>query len=679
MNTVTTAGALYFSAAGNFGNLTHGDSRVWEGDFVDGGVTAPPLERGTLHSFGATRYDVLTARGSAVVLQWSDALGASDNDYDLFMLNATGTNIVAASTITQSGAQDPSEIISCNAITCPVGGRVVVVLFSGARRALRVDPKRGGLSINTTGATFGHNAAASAFAVAATDVANAGTGQFTGGPADPVEPYSSDGPRKIFYHPDGTAITPGNLLFGTNGGTTLAKVDLTAADGVSSFVAGAGPFFGTSASAPHAAAIAGLIKSANLAATNAQIRNALLNSALDIEAVGIDRDSGVGIVMAPAGIRALLSTLVVGKTFVPNSILVGATSELTITVQNTNAIAIRSVAFTDTYPASVVNAGTPGASVVGAGCSGSLAATAGGNTLALTSGVVPAGTTCSFKVRVTSNTASTYIDGSGALTTPIALNSAAASSSLAVRLAPAITMAKSFDPATIAIGAPAVLTITLFNPNPLPMTGAAFTDSYPPGMFNTGNAAPAAAAAEQLTGANFGDSVALTGGTIPANGSCTSQSTLRALPRAAISIPRGGDVDQQRDRGTRHGDAGGIGQCRASADHFGMGADRACRIVGGCRRRPGAGYFAPAPLASERTDITEYYIPGRSNSQTPPGITVRCLIVINQSLSRRCTSTLPVCAKSATPIVPPLAGGDAATQGCGRIADLLSFHKTELR
>jgi hypothetical protein len=65
------------------------------------------------------------------------------------------------------------------------------------------------------------------------------------------------------------------------------------------------PFFGTSASAPHAAAIAGLIKSANPALTPAQIRTALTSTAIDIEAPGVDRDTGAGIIDAFAALQAL--------------------------------------------------------------------------------------------------------------------------------------------------------------------------------------------------------------------------------------------------------------------------------------------------------------------------------------------------------------------------------------
>src|SRR5262249_50216886 len=111
-------------------------------------------------------------------------------------------------------------------------------------------------------------------------------------------------PRRVFYRGTGEAYTPGDAS--AAGGLLRQKPDITAADGVS--VTGVGgfpsPFFGTSAAAPHAAAIAGLVKSANPALTPAQIRSILTSTAIDIQTPGIDRDSGAGIVMARQAVGA---------------------------------------------------------------------------------------------------------------------------------------------------------------------------------------------------------------------------------------------------------------------------------------------------------------------------------------------------------------------------------------
>ena len=83
------------------------------------------------------------------------------------------------------------------------------------------------------------------------------------------------------------------------------KPDLTAADGVMTAAPGFNPFYGTSAAAPHAAAIAALVKHAFPAMTNTQIRNAMTTNAIDIEAAGWDRVTGTGITMAYETLQAL--------------------------------------------------------------------------------------------------------------------------------------------------------------------------------------------------------------------------------------------------------------------------------------------------------------------------------------------------------------------------------------
>ena len=302
VNDVTALGAMYFSSAGNEGNILDGTAGVWEGDFVDGGAATAPLPAGNVHSFGAQNFNTILANGSLVNLYWSDPLGGSSNDYDLFRLNAAGTAISTSSTNIQNGTQDPYEQISSST----VNNRVVILKKVGAQpRFLHLNSQRGRFSISTTGQTHGHSSAAAAFSCAATPANLA-----FGAPPNPIGPFpnpfnsgnrvelfSSDGPRRIFFNPDGSAITPNN--FSSTGGVQRQKPDITAADGVSDTGVGGFPttFYGTSAAAPHAGAIAGLIKSAG-PFSNAQIKTALLSTAIDIQGAGTDINSGVGIVMA---------------------------------------------------------------------------------------------------------------------------------------------------------------------------------------------------------------------------------------------------------------------------------------------------------------------------------------------------------------------------------------------
>src|SRR4029450_63592 len=43
VNDVTASGAMYFSSAGNSGNVTDGTAGVWQGNFVDGGPVVNPI------------------------------------------------------------------------------------------------------------------------------------------------------------------------------------------------------------------------------------------------------------------------------------------------------------------------------------------------------------------------------------------------------------------------------------------------------------------------------------------------------------------------------------------------------------------------------------------------------------------------------------------------------------
>jgi hypothetical protein len=326
VNDVTAAGVLYFSSAGNSGNATDGTSGYYEGDFRASSSTISGVT-GTPHDFDPSattqNFDALSAGslGKPVTLFWSDPWGKSANDYDLFILNSAGS-VVASSENGQSGSQNPYEIASVP--TTGSGYKVAVVKYSGADRFIALNVIRGRFvasgslkAFSTNGVTNGHSAAANAFSVAAAPAGPAFTRPLeTGDPANPAGPYpglftasskwerfSSDGKRHLFYNADGTAITPGNVS--STGGTTRSKPDITAADGVATSVTGFQPFYGTSAAAPHAAAIAALLLSGKPTASAAQIRSALVSSAIDLGTPGFDTVTGNGVIMAGPALAAL--------------------------------------------------------------------------------------------------------------------------------------------------------------------------------------------------------------------------------------------------------------------------------------------------------------------------------------------------------------------------------------
>jgi hypothetical protein len=305
VSTVTAAGVAYFSSAGNSGSLHAGTSGTYEADYVDdnpGGT----YDQWHLHAFapGVIGSQMLTNPG-VITLFWTDALGASANDYDLYVIDSGG-NIIAYSWNTQTGTQDPYEAIGVGYYGYDYTGLWIAIdryspdaAHISAPRFLHLNASRGRTQYATNGETHGHATVESAFCVSAVS-ANSRTTPFTG--AETLESFTSDGPRRVFYYPNGTPITPGNLS--STGGYVRKKPDITAADDVKCATPGFNPFRGTSAAAPHAAAITALLLSAKPNATAAQIRKALTKSALPAPPVWNDV-AGYGIVMADSALKLL--------------------------------------------------------------------------------------------------------------------------------------------------------------------------------------------------------------------------------------------------------------------------------------------------------------------------------------------------------------------------------------
>ncbi len=318
VNTVTANGVFYFASAGNQGNLDDATSGAWEGDFSANGTIASLPGAGVVHNFGDGGHSILVTKTAPyVVLTWAEhyteSSGIASTDYDLYRMNGTLSAVLDSSTDVQNGVGG-DDLAFEFMFGANAGDRIVVTRFAAGTTSPpmfnllayrgRVDP-----ALATTGATRGHNSASQAFGVAATPAADpfdpaTPPGPYPGtfGPGNASETFTSDGPRRFILRPDGSEYTPGNRT--KTGGIVRPKPDITAADGVSCAAPGFLPFYGTSAAAPHAAAIAALLKSALPDLTLPELRKALVTSAIDIEAPGNDRDTGAGIIMPHAALDA---------------------------------------------------------------------------------------------------------------------------------------------------------------------------------------------------------------------------------------------------------------------------------------------------------------------------------------------------------------------------------------
>jgi uncharacterized repeat protein (TIGR01451 family) len=193
------------------------------------------------------------------------------------------------------------------------------------------------------------------------------------------------------------------------------------------------------------------------------------------------------------------------------------------------------VAFTDTFP-SGLTAASP--SNLTSTCGG-VAVYASGPpiNLSLSGGTIAANSSCAISANVVGATPGVKVNTTSTVTSNEEAPGAAATGSITVTaLAP--TMTKAFGAATIAAGGTTSVTITITNPNASPLTGVAFTDTFPSGL--------TAASPSNLTGTCGGVAVyasgppinlSLSGGTIAANSSCTiSANVVGTTPGVNVNV-----------------------------------------------------------------------------------------------------------------------------------------------
>jgi subtilase family protein/VCBS repeat protein len=207
----------------------------------------------------------------AFLLQWNDSFGASSNDYDLCVSDPPDNPhaLILCSTAIQNGNDNPTEFLVITR-TAPTPGTLGASLINFQGRAA---PRTFDLFI--LGGTMNE------FIVPESSVPNVGDSLLavSVGAVDwratwVTESFSSQGP--------------------TNDGRL--KPELVAPDGVS--VTGAGgfqtPFFGTSASAPHAGAVAALVLSVNPTLTPASLLATMTAAAAPLSSPSPNNTSGFG-------------------------------------------------------------------------------------------------------------------------------------------------------------------------------------------------------------------------------------------------------------------------------------------------------------------------------------------------------------------------------------------------
>ncbi|MFH0793752.1 MAG: S8 family serine peptidase [bacterium] len=280
-------GVAYFTSVGNLAQ-DH-----YQADYVPGtDVGTNPADNTRVHFFNGIddpNLAVTVPAGGTLsaFLQWNDPFGLSGNDYDLYVLSTqtpdfTTQNILAASEDFQLDGDDPVEGLAFE--NTGTSARTVYVYIVGWNPQVR------SLNLFVLGNT------AQEYSTPARSIINnneAGGGVISVGAVshltpDTIEFYSSLGP------------TQDNRI----------KPEVVAADRVVTTVSGYTNFAGTSASAPHAAAVAALILSWNSGLNPAQLATLMQDHSVHLGSPTPNNTFGYGRLDALASIQATPQTVV---------------------------------------------------------------------------------------------------------------------------------------------------------------------------------------------------------------------------------------------------------------------------------------------------------------------------------------------------------------------------------
>jgi len=332
IDNVNAAGVAYFSAAGN-------DSRHSYED-----IFRPTVVSGTTrHDFDAggpvdTLQSVTIPPHALVifVLQWDEPFFSvsggpgSASDLDIILFSAQGVGLAGG--ITDNIGGDPVEVFAYeNKGGQPKDLQLRITLESGPAPGRVKYVYFGDMTVNeyatNSPALYGHPNAAGAAAV--------GAARYSQTPAFGVDPPLLE----YFSSAGGTPI-----LRDSSGGTIFdlrQKPDFVAPNGGdntffgSDYESNGWPnFFGTSAAAPHAAGVAALMLSLDAGLTPAQVHSTLQATAIDMDAPGVDFNSGAGLLQADQALASLSDTT-------PDAFAFADLVDVALdTVQTSNAVTI---------------------------------------------------------------------------------------------------------------------------------------------------------------------------------------------------------------------------------------------------------------------------------------------------------------------------------------------------
>jgi hypothetical protein len=236
-------------------------------------------------------------------------------------------------------------------------------------------------------------------------------------------------------------------------------------------------------------------------------------------------ESGPGNPSNAATINVVLSPTV-SAAFGAATIPQGGTTSLTFNVANPNTFTqLDSIDLPDSLPAGLVVA-SPNGLIGSCVPSSTITADPGSSSLELSALNLPAAGSCSFSVNVTGATAGTknnttddvsglFDDGSGDFVKAIG---GTASASLVVVGPP--VLATSFGAISTPVGSSTSLSYTITNPNALPLSGVAFTDTLPAGLVVSTPSGLSTTCVSGTVTATAG-SVTLSGAQVGADATCT--------------------------------------------------------------------------------------------------------------------------------------------------------------